>query len=143
MKIDAEIHISKDYDIDIKVLHNGRGFKKFMLMESIVVYIYIGEDCVRKVCIPVGFLMDGRSSPGFLKWLFPTWGKGAIAWITHDYLYNTRWGHDEYGPELARKISDRVMLVLSDTLNPAGKYFNYLSYLYVRLIGWVVYKRRR
>lgn len=128
-------------DFNVKVLYYGSGFTKFELLEPLSFTLSDGE----VITVPSGILIDGRSSPGFLKFLFPSWGKAAKAWILHDYLYIIDYKREELGAFKAQKLADKEMLYAANYLNP-GKanswsfWENYLSYIAVRLFGARVYK---
>jgi hypothetical protein len=127
------------YDINIKVLYYGKGFKKFKLLRNVRYWVdgYI-------ITVPAGFLTDGRSS-GPLSGIFPTWGRAARAWLLHDWMYVMDYGVKEFGwsKKKARKYADTVMYEQSMKHAPNEYIKNILCYYAVRLFGRKVYEQDR
>lgn len=130
-----------ELDFGVDILYNGTGFQLYALQEDME-FLMSNK---HKVIAPAGFRTDGRSSPGFTKGRFNTWGKAARAWILHDLLYVMDYGVDEFGwsRKKARKFADKEMYRLSMELNPKEPKKNWLSYIAVRMFGASVYDQTR
>ena len=136
-------NIIKEHDLDfhIRVLYNGNSFQLFALAEDVRFELSNGD----VVIAPFGFRFDGRSSPGFLKGQFETFGKGATAWLLHDLLYVMDYGVVQHGWSMkkARKFADDEMYSLLKKVNPSQTVKNYLSYKAVRMFGKKVFEQSR
>lgn len=99
------------------------------------------------ITIPAGYVYDGKSAPGRLWGLLPPVGDFDLAVLIHDYIYTER----PYNMTL--KQADREMLFWSRLTNgnikwdswyydyPTKCTDNYLSYILVKLFGWLVWKK--
>ncbi len=114
------------------------------------------EDSGLSIIVPYNFTTDFASTPWFLWWLLPRWGKYGNAAVIHDYLY--RGGEivlDEHVysgsehlpktdltlPHPTRKQADEIMLEAMKVLEVAAWQRN-LIYWGVRIGGWYGWKRR-
>lgn len=124
-----------DFDLDVKMLYNGRGFRKLETINPIRCILSDNTELI----IPSKVQLDGRSSPRFLHSLFPPYNRALRAWLMHDYMYRVGWG--------TRKRADIEMFKMSRVLNP-GKWYTWaywdslLSYWYVRIVGSKVYRNK-
>jgi hypothetical protein len=128
------------YDIDIKVLQNGKSWEKFELLKSVTIELHDDSVIGPEITIPAGFRFDGRSSPGWLKHIMPTFGKRAIAYLLHDWLYKNDVGVKQMGKVRARRWQDSEMLNVGRMVFPAAWYSllemeSKLSYYLVRILG--------
>ena len=101
---------------------------------DIPVTLSTGEDII----IPAGMQFDGRSTPRFLRWLFPPINPALFAYIIHDYLYKVDFDRNKVGTKSAQKFADDEMLIWANKLYK-NKISNYLCYYAVRVFGKKVY----
>ena len=106
------------------------------LLESISVTLSNGDSLI----IEKGLQTDLSSSPKFLWWLFPPYGKFLLAALIHDYLYINDYKKSECNSKEARAFADYQMLYFSNKLND-NKTDNYLRYWAVRLFGKKVWSK--
>lgn len=104
---------------------------KFILNEP---YYYTYGD--REIMIPSGFMFDGASVPRPFWSKFSPTGVLFIGSIIHDYAYDKKLLHFDYGPEIeiTRKEADKLFKRVLDETNGL-KLLNYLPYWAVRLFG--------
>ena|SRR3990167_4563473 len=79
------------------------------------------------IVIPVGFETDFASTPWFIWWLFPPWGKYGKAAVLHDYLYKNKLSHRQWSDEMFFEA-----MVCCGTPVWKAK----IIYYSVRLLGW-------
>jgi hypothetical protein len=116
------------HDVVVKYLQGSRKKKYWEVKEDIKVTLSNDD----KITIPSGFKTDLSSSPKWLWGVFPPYGDFLLAAIIHDFLYNKK--------TYSRSFSDKEMYLWSTEMNSEHPVDNYARYLYVRVIGWVVWK---
>lgn len=81
--------------------------------------------------VPKGFTTDFASTPRWLHWLYPPWGRYGSAAIVHDYLYDQ--GRKGISP-VDRVVAD---LIFKDAMLELGVpwYRRWAMYIAVRLFG--------
>lgn len=110
---------------------------KYILLKEIRVRLRDG----RIITIPKGFIWDLSSVPRFLWWLFPPDGDFEFASLIHDYLY--------WAKIMSRERADVEMFDWSKAVagttgkNTWSDVDNWIRYAYVRILGWVVYYRKK
>ncbi len=120
------------------------------------------EDSGLSIIVPYNFTTDFASTPWFLWWLLPRWGKYGNAAVIHDYLY--RGGEidvDQNVYEMAtatslmtaialptwskahptRKQADQIMLEAMKVLEVTA-WQRALIYFGVRIGGWYGWRKR-
>jgi DNA-binding Lrp family transcriptional regulator len=110
-------------------LYHSERFKKYRLLNDVIVTMSNGNPLL----IPEGFKWDLSSSPRFLWAIFPPDGDFEIAALIHDYLYQNQ--------IYSRKFSDREMYAWSKVANKKNPVDNFLRYIAVRALGWLVWKK--
>src|SRR5687767_6014245 len=82
--------------------------------------------------VPRGFTTDFASTPRFLWWLLPPYGRYAAAAIVHDWLYHRG--------VMMRITADRVFLEAMGSLGVLIG-VRYVMWAAVRLFGWLAWER--
>ena len=82
--------------------------------------------------VPKGFITDFASSPKFVWWLVPPWGKYGKASVVHDYLIRAK---PAYPVSLTRKYVDDIFLEAMLVLK-VPRWKAQLIYYAVRLGSW-------
>lgn len=96
----------------------------------------------QKIIIYKGMETDLISIPPFFTFIFKEYDICLLAYLLHDYLYINdimiKSNHYEN-----RLFIDNEMLLKANKLNPHNKFGNYTKYIFVRLFGYFVYKRKK
>lgn len=103
---------------------SNKGYNLFEIYEPCLVEKY-------NFIIKQGFITDFASVPRFLWWFIPPHGYSLNPSIVHDYT--CRLGL------FSRITCDKIFLDL--LLISLPKWQAYLMFFYVRLFGWITYKR--
>lgn len=113
--------------LEVEVLPDGRKFK----LTRPFTY-HIGTKFSRKyISVPKGFITDFASTPNFLWWWLPPFGKYTKAAVIHDYIYQTK--------SRTRKEADQIFkeaMIVGGTRKWKAK----LMYWGVRIGGWLAWK---
>ncbi len=104
----------------------SEGAKWFTLYRAFEVTLSNGDI----ITIPAGFKTDLSSVPKVLWGLFPPFGRGLMAYIIHDFLYEKQM--------YTRRFSDKEMVIWATALeqlklDPKARYYT------VRAFGWMVW----
>lgn len=84
--------------------------------------------------VATGFVTDFASTPWFIWWMFPPWGKYGQAAVLHDWLYRER------STYCSRKRADKIFydaMLVCQTKKWKAK----IIYYSVRLFGWKAWKK--
>ncbi len=107
-----------------ELLPNGRDFKLYKSFTY-----HIGTKFSRHyIRVPKGFITDLASTPNFLWWWLPPFGKYTKAAVLHDFIYQTHCKTRKEADEIFKEA-----MVIGGT--PAWKVR--LMYLGVRAFGWL------
>lgn len=87
------------------------------------------------ISVHKGFYYDMATIPPFIWSVIKPYDDALIAYLIHDYLYIYQEKHD-----LTRSEADREMLIWANITNK-NKLNNYVRYLFVRLFGWLWWKK--
>jgi len=104
--------------------------RKWRLVERFTYHIGT-KDSVNKITVPKGFVTDFASSPFFVWWVIPPWGRYSKAAVLHDFCYQTHWGTRKEADELFRE----AMIVLG-----VRPWRVFLMYWGVRLFGFLAWR---
>jgi len=124
----SKIHDLQIYpDADLKGVWNGRDWRI-----SLPLIISLDDN---KLEIPANFKTDFGSIPGVFRVHFNPIGKGARAFVVHDYIYRVS------NVNISRKDADFIMkeLAMSDGMSATNAFWIHKG---VRIGGASSYKKR-
>lgn len=85
--------------------------------------------------IEKGFCYDMATVPPFIWSIIKPYDDALIAYLIHDWLYINKGSHP-----FGRHFCDYEMLLWANETN-TNRFNNYLRYFFVRLFGWLYWKR--
>lgn len=119
-------------DLIIQSYAYSRKSKRFWVIMSPLTVQLSNEHIIS---IPKYFYYDMATIPPFLWSIIRPYDDALIAYVIHDYLYINQSKHS-----LNRYQVDREMLFWAN-ITSKNKFNNYLRYFFVRLFGWLWWKK--
>jgi len=123
--------------IPVAYVVGSKGNKVFITTERIQYTLSNGD----LFYVPKGFRFDGSSIPRFLWWFAPRLDDRILGSLLHDRMYYTDYLRKKHGDKYAKSFADREMLKWWNAQLPNKKRKNKLMYLFVKYLGWKVFKR--
>lgn len=121
----------KDDVIQQSHVYSYKSKKYWKIIKSIHILLSNKE----VITVPYGFYYDMATIPKLLWSLIRPFNDALLATLIHDYLYIHQEVHN-----LTRAQVDKEMLIWSNKIN-GNKFDNYLRYVFVRLLGWLWWKK--
>lgn len=112
-------------------VYSYKSKKYWVIIKSINVMLSNNE----VITIPNGFYYDMATIPKILWSIVRPFNDALLATLIHDYLYIHQETHN-----LTRAEADKEMLIWSNKINN-NKFDNYIRYVFVRLLGWLWWKK--
>jgi hypothetical protein len=111
-------------------VYSDKSSKYWKIQQPITVTLSNGK----VINIPKGFVYDMSTVPKWLWSLVRPFNDGLFGYLVHDILYVQR-AHD-----MTRLQCDKEMLFWTNLTN-SNKFDNYLRYMFVRMFGWIWWKK--
>ena len=121
----------KDNVIEQSYVYSYKSKKYWMITKQID--ILLSDNTI--ISIPKGFYYDMATVPKYLWSIIRPFNDALFATLIHDYLYIHQETHN-----MTRYQADNEFLSWSNIINK-NKFDNYLRYLFVRIFGWLWWKK--
>lgn len=97
---------------------------------------YIRHTPVGAAVVPAEFVTDFASSPKFIWWWIPPWGRYSGAAVIHDWLYRIK-------PKgITREQADIIMLYIMK-IDKVWIVKRFAIFLFLRAVGWIGWLSKR